>query len=264
MGPCDRISRARPWGSKVVKSPAIAEDAGCRVTSGMKPAERIKQAQRPFESASRPFDKLLSISYNRGVTGMDSRAFCFSGHHAQPTLWAAPSIERIRPRHIRDRMANSIGGFVMVKEIPLTQGKVALVDDADHEWLNQWKWCASNNGLGFYAVRGISRNDKRTTIAMHQMILNAPPGLEPDHINGDGLDNRRCNLRLCTRSQNNMNARKQTGCSSRWKGVYWDKAMGKWRALIRIHGIKHYLGYFTDEDEAAQELFGEFARLNAV
>lgn len=156
----------------------------------------------------------------------------------------------------------------MSKNIALSQGKVALVDDTDHQWLSQWKWHYHCMG---YAARHIRCNGKRTTIAMHQMILNPPLGLEPDHINGNGLDNRRSNLRLCTRRQNNMNAKKQAGCSSIYKGVSWHKHSRQWRAQIRINSQQHHLGLFNDEreaaivyDKAALEHFGEFAWLNII
>ena len=165
--------------------------------------------------------------------------------------------------------AQSMEGFAMSKRIPLTQGQFTIVDDADFDWLNQWKWYAARATSTYYAVRKESETDK--SIRMHRLLLNPPPGIESDHINGDGLDNRRSNLRLCTRSQNNANRRKFSLCSSRYKGVSWQKRYRNWRARIWISGKEKQLGLFDDEQKAARAynraaiaLFGEFARLNIL
>lgn len=162
-------------------------------------------------------------------------------------------------------------GFAMSKTIPLTQGRVAIVDDADYEWLSQWRWCVRKRDSTYYAVRGVRINGKVRAIHMHRVIVNPPLDKQIDHINGDGLDNRRCNLRLCTQSQNNMNSRKRNDCSSIYKGVTWHKREQKWHARIKMNGRLRHLGYFRDEDEAAKaynqtatELFGSFARLNVI
>ena len=162
-----------------------------------------------------------------------------------------------------------------MKEIELSQGKVALVDDENFEWLNQWKWYASKTGRVenelWYGIRMVCNSGKRRSISMHRVILDAPSGVGVDHINHDGLDNRRANLRFSNQSQNTANSRKQDGCSSRYKGVCWDKQHQKWRAGI-MKNYKHiFLGLYSDEvetarayDEAALEAFGEFASLNGV
>ena len=157
-----------------------------------------------------------------------------------------------------------------MKEIPLTQGKVALVDDDDFEWLSQFKWYAVKFGRTFYAVRQAPRvNGKQRTIWMHREVLGLKPG-DPrvDHRDGDGLNNQRMNLREATHRQNMMNSRGRSG-SSRFKGVDWDKRAKKWRARISVNGKKKHLGYFIDEEEAARaydekakKIFGEFARVN--
>lgn len=157
------------------------------------------------------------------------------------------------------------------RTIPLTQGKVTIVDDRDFEWLNQWKWCATRTRNLWYAVRAGYSHQRRHTIYMHRLILNSPPNLESDHRNGDSLDNRRINLRVCTKARNQMNSHKRTGCSSKYKGVSWHSRNQKWRADIQINGKKCYLGTFANELEAAviynsaaRKHFGEFARLNIV
>lgn len=104
---------------------------------------------------------------------------------------------------------------------------------------------------------------------MHRLILGASKGQQGDHQNGNGLDNRRINLRLCTNSQNQMNRKKSSRYSSKYKGVTWNSHARKWQAQIKRQGVMHYLGLFVDELEAAraynkdaQEYFKDFALLN--
>jgi hypothetical protein len=158
-----------------------------------------------------------------------------------------------------------------MKQIPLTQGKFALVDDNDYEELSQCNWCAAWNchTRSFYAQRHSSSvNGKRTIILMHRVILGAKSGQESDHRNHDTLDNRRENLRLCTHNENQHNQKPQMGSSS-FKGISWHKLTHKWRAQIQFNASRHHLGCFTDEldaarayDTAARILFGEFALTN--
>lgn len=159
----------------------------------------------------------------------------------------------------------------MTKMIPLSQGKVTLVDDRDFEWLSQWSWHVQNHMHICYARRTLRKNGKKRAILMHQLIIGISSELETDHINRDGLDNRRSNLRHCTHAENNRNQRKFASCSSRYKGVHWDNERQTWRARITAHGRSHHLGRFTDEQEAARaynqaalEYFGEFAYLNII
>ena len=151
------------------------------------------------------------------------------------------------------------------KLIPLTQGRFAIVDAEDYEWLNQHKWHICKSHRSIYA----GRNSKRRLIRMHRVLLNAPPGRIVDHRDGNGLNNRKHNLRLCTHQENNYNKRPYLGTTSRFKGVFWHKRENKYSAGIRKNGKRYYLGCYHDEIEAAvvydikaMELFGEFAYFN--
>lgn len=158
--------------------------------------------------------------------------------------------------------------------IPLTQGKFTVIDAADLGKVDDLKWYAHtpDGGKLFYAVSQRSRTEGGKAIRMHRLILNAPPGSEVDHINGDGLDNRRINLRFCTRSQNLQNMRrKKIGTSSKFKGVYFCPDTGRWRANIQINHERRFLGRYDSEieaaiayDEAAISYFGGFARPNIL
>lgn len=158
-----------------------------------------------------------------------------------------------------------------MKEIPLTQGMVALVDDDMYEFLDQWKWHASKSGDGLYYARRNERDSekrKSKRIYMHRLIMNAPAGTLVDHRDPNKtLDNRRENLRVCSKSQNAYNARISKRNKSGYRGVY--RKNERWQAGIRINNRSIHIGYFTNPVEAAKaydakarELFGEFARTN--
>jgi hypothetical protein len=149
-----------------------------------------------------------------------------------------------------------------MKEIQLTQGKVALVDDEDYEWLSQYKWCIHSEG---YAIRTVWVNSKSVIKFMHRDILNPPAGMFTDHINHNKTDNRRCNLRVCTISQNTFNSKLRSNNTSGIKGVSYSKKSKKWMAQIQYLGTDFYLGCYDNIEDAAiaydnksRELFGEF------
>lgn len=158
----------------------------------------------------------------------------------------------------------------MTKQIELTQGKVALVDDEDYEELSRSKWHAYRSRRTWYARRNIRHeNGKRSTITMHLQIVGVASGMQVDRKDGDGLNNSRDNLRLCTSQQNHFNRKSHRNTSSQYKGVAWDCTNNRWRAMIMLDGKNRMLGRFLSEeaaalayDAAARQLFGEFARCN--
>ena len=155
-----------------------------------------------------------------------------------------------------------------MKEIQLTQGKVALVDDEDYEYLNQFKWHVSNDN---YARRTIYKDKLYKALFMHREIMKVSKGLLVDHINGNSLDNRKLNLRICTNSQNLMNRGKNKNNTSGYKGVRLINSNKKWRAQIQYKKIFYHLGCFEKRidaakayNEAAIKFHGEFANLNKI
>jgi hypothetical protein len=132
--------------------------------------------------------------------------------------------------------------------IPLSRGLAAKVDDADFDWLNQWKWYAARRRKGeetFYAARSARTPEgKKFTIWMHREIARTPEGLETDHKNQDSLDNQRINLRPSTRSQNQWNRRLPKNNTSGVMGVAWRKDREKWHAKIALFGRDKHIGYF--------------------
>lgn len=154
----------------------------------------------------------------------------------------------------------------MSKKIPLTQGKFTIVDDDIFDRFCNLKWQAHFSNGNWYAVREIWIDKSHKTLRMHSLIMGRS---FIDHISGDGLDNRRENLRLATPTQNQQNKAKKKFLSSKFKGVAWHKDTGKWQSRITLNRKTIYLGIFGNEidaarayDKKAKELFGEFARPN--
>jgi len=157
----------------------------------------------------------------------------------------------------------------MTREIPLTKGFVALVDDEDYDRVmaaGSWRTLSGRCGL-MYARRHVRVDGRRVVDEVLHRFLTGWPLV--DHINGDGLDNRRANLRPATTSQNLANRRIQCNNRSGFKGVGWHTSTGKWRSRIVVDGKRFNLGAFTTPeaaalayDAAARELHGEFACVN--
>ncbi len=161
-----------------------------------------------------------------------------------------------------------------MKEIKLTQGQVALVDDADFDTLSKYKWCARKQAtqIGFVAMRGFQLKNKRIQcVLMHRDIMKPPSDMTVDHINHNTLDNRRVNLRVCTNRENCINKGITKSNTSGFKGVSYNKKNKKWVAYVKNNQKIIHLGYFIDKVEAAKiynreasKIFGEFALLNVI
>lgn len=159
-----------------------------------------------------------------------------------------------------------------MKEIKIFNTNIiTLVDDEDFEWLNQFKWRILNGPKTSYARTEEKEGKKWFTKLMHKMIMKTPNNMQTDHIDHNGLNNQKNNLRIVTRSQNRMNSLKYNNSSSKFKGVLWHKRDTIWEAYIRKDKKQIYLGRFSNEEDAAvaynkkaTELFGEYAYLNEV
>ena len=158
-----------------------------------------------------------------------------------------------------------------MKQIELTKDEFALFDDEDFVTVSQHRWYLRSDGIRKYAAARVIREHRRTTIEMHRLVLGLNIGqkIMVDHIDGNGLNNQKTNLRLANDSQNQMNQRPRRGCTSEYKGVSRCSETGMWRSKIVVARKQIYLGRYKDErkaaqayDEAAERLFGQFARLN--
>jgi len=152
----------------------------------------------------------------------------------------------------------------MTKYIKLSQSKTTSIDDKDYEKLSSHKYYAKKDGNTFYAARYEGK-----TIYMHREIMKAEKGLQVDHIDGDGLNNQRSNLRVCTKKENSRNQKKHKNNTTGYKGVTWHKLSQKYNVKISIDGKRLDLGCFDNildaakaYDLAAKKYFKSFANLN--
>lgn len=157
-----------------------------------------------------------------------------------------------------------------MKKIPLTQGKFALVDDEDFEWLNQWKWKAQKTKSGNWYANRVQYTPEKKIILMHRIILGLTEKDQwGDHQDHNGLNNQKTNIRKCNRSQNQANRRPLKNRTSKFLGVCRYK--NKWRAGLKYKGRQYHLGDFYIEadaalayNKAALKFHGEFANLNTI
>ena len=160
------------------------------------------------------------------------------------------------------------------KLIPLTKGRFAIVDVEDFQWLSQKEWQVHDKSKISYALgKKWLSHTKGITLAMHREIFKRHniniEGMDIDHINGNGLDNRKNNLRRCTNQENQFNTRSHKIGSSGYKGVSWNKVDKKWQVYLRTKSKVHFCGQFKDKKSAAiaydlmaKKLHGNFANLN--
>ncbi len=159
--------------------------------------------------------------------------------------------------------------MINIKYIPLSRGMFAIIDECEYDNISRFNWYIKESHGVYYAQRNLLINGKRNTQKMHRFIMDAPKGIQVDHINHNGLDNRKENLRLCTHGQNQMNSRSRKGSSSQYKGVIKTKVGKPWAAHYQFNNKVHRIGGFNSEIEAAlaydeivSKKFGEFAYLN--
>lgn len=160
-----------------------------------------------------------------------------------------------------------------MKIIKLTKGLEAIIDDDDFDVISKLKWRTKKGwGETHYAyAHGPRNNGKRKEFNMHRMILGAVKGQYVDHINGNGLDNRKENLRFCSNRENSFNSKHRVNAKSKYKGVSWCSRTKRWQTALRIAKKSIWLGRFKIQQEAAKayneaaiKYFGEFARLNDI
>jgi len=146
-------------------------------------------------------------------------------------------------------------------KIKLTRGKSAIVDDDLYEILNQFKWYAQKDLNTFYARRNSKIGNKRTFILMHHMVVGFPLNRKNiDHLNGDGLDNRRVNLRIVPHRENmgNTKDRREHKTTSKYVGIIFDKKRKMWRSSIKIGEKYIYIGHFNNEEKASESYKNAF------
>ncbi|WP_264045487.1 HNH endonuclease [Methylobacterium flocculans] len=165
--------------------------------------------------------------------------------------------KRYRPPLIEDGVAKII----------LTQGQTAIVDVGCLALVSGVNWQAVPSAIGHYAARSEQRDGLVSRVYMHRLIIGACKGQEVDHINGDKLDNRTCNLRFCTSTQNKANIPRYKNNNSGFKGVHWDKRCRKWAATTTVASRRKLLGFRETREEAAAlyqeaviKMHGGFAR----
>ena len=136
--------------------------------------------------------------------------------------------------------------------IPLTKGYFAKVDDEDFAYLSQWKWRYGMHGNGYAIRSGPRKGKEQPRIHMHRVVNKTPEGLETLHLDDDGLNNQKHNLKSGTRAENIRMIGTQKNKTSKYKGVSWVMNANKWRGDIAVKYVRKYLGLFVDEEEAAR------------
>jgi hypothetical protein len=159
--------------------------------------------------------------------------------------------------------------ITFMKYIELSQGMRVMVDNEDYKELNKYNWYAVKGLNTFYARRSLpTATGGKGSVRMHRIIMQTPEDMDTDHIDGNGLNNQKENLRLCTRSENLMNQRRNRNNTSGYKGVNWNKRDKKWMSQIKVEGKQIHLGYFSGKEEAykayceaSKKYHGEFGNV---
>mgnify|MGYP001591247148 FL=1 len=141
----------------------------------------------------------------------------------------------------------------MTAEIPLSQGKTALIDDEEIPLVQRYRWCAvyAKHTKSYYAVSSMkSKTGDWRNMRMHRLIMNCPKDKQVDHINHDTLDNRKINLRIVNNAENNQNRRAQSGSKSEIRGVTWRADTQKWHVRVELNGKKHCFGQYLNLKDA--------------
>lgn len=244
----------RGWAIPANKNP---DDEGYKVTYPDGYVSWCPKAQ--FEAAGRPCD---GMTFGMAIEAMKR------GAKVARRGWNGnllPPIVQPAPKHDFKGRIDVANGLVYLR---LNNGDIAVCDYCDLEKVSSYRWSATEDKKhAFRTVCG--SNGKRHNLFLHQAILGKLKGFCIDHINGNGLDCRRCNLRYCTIGENNANRMSRKGSSSQFKGVTYDKSRGRWNAAIEINGKTKTIGRFENEEEAARAYdkeaynkYGQFARLN--
>lgn len=152
--------------------------------------------------------------------------------------------------------------------ITLTRGYEVIIDADDVSLVAGRNWCAKvAKGKSIYAQRADRSGGKWRTVLMHRILMGEPDGFDVDHIDGNGMNNRRKNLRLATSSQNACNRRTLLGKASLYKGVVWHMGESKWHARIKMHGVSRHLGLFDTQEaahaaycDASTQIHGQYGR----
>lgn len=197
----------------------------------------------------------LRRSQGRGKYCTRPCMFAYMSHHAK---WSTLSGTASGQQAIDETASISRSETAPVEgvRIPLCRrdGSICayvIVDAADADWVNQWRWSLTDNG---YAKRYARIDGARQQVYLHRALLGFGPDdrVQVDHINRDKLDNRRCNLRPATRAENNQNSSSQRGSSSKYRGVYWSSVNQRWVAQVKVNRRSTHVGCFTNEDEAGE------------
>ena len=201
---------------------------------------------------------------------VEARECAEKEHYGEYSKEEYAELVKREPVYVRNYLPEKyfMEGYGEVYRVPLTQGKYAIIDIEDYDLVSQYKWYSGyeKSSQSFYAKANMKVGEKIIIERLHRLILSAKKGEIVDHINGNTLDNRRCNLRFASAAENIRNSRRRCTNTSGFKGVWWNKQVNKWQSEIKVLGKKIYLGRYNTPElaheaycAAALKYFGEFA-----